>query len=75
MHLTERRDSVNCPDRQAGADEIEITNEMLEAGLSIFRSYDYRFDSDEEAVRDIYRAMEEARRVNIPVDRPSPSPL
>jgi hypothetical protein len=64
MDLTAHDDSINHSDRQAGADGIVIiTEEMLEAGLAEFRAYDRRFASDEEAVKAIYLAMEEIRRV------------
>ena len=41
--------------------EIEITPEMIEAGLAEFFAYDSRFQSEEEAVKRIYGAMEKAR--------------
>jgi hypothetical protein len=65
MDLATQSESVNRADRQAGADEIEITNAMLEEGLSVFRAYDRRFDLDDEAVSAIYRAMECVRRSSI----------
>jgi hypothetical protein len=49
--------------RDRPAFEIEITEEMIKAGLAEFRAYDRRFVSDEEAVKAIYLAMEETRRV------------
>src|SRR5436190_14151988 len=35
MHLTERDDSGEDPDRQAGASDIEATAEMIRAGAAI----------------------------------------
>jgi hypothetical protein len=44
--------------------EIEITPEMIEAGLRVFRAYDRRFDLDEEVVRDIIRQGMRASTLN-----------
>ncbi len=41
----------------AGALEIEITPEMIEAGIAALASYDPRTMLEEEAVERIYRAM------------------
>jgi len=43
-------------------DEIEITPEMIEAGLHEFYTYDSRFDPEEDAVSRIFRAMIQALR-------------
>ena len=37
--------------------EIEVTPEMIEAGVSEFCSFDRRFDDEAEAVRRIFLAM------------------
>jgi hypothetical protein len=71
MDLTAQSDSINHSDRQVGADGIKVTKEMLDAGLVVFRSYDRRFDLDEEIVKSMYVAME-AKRLNISEDSPSP---
>jgi hypothetical protein len=42
--------------RQASA-EIEVTSEMIEAGLGILAGYEPGWDSGREYVADIYRAM------------------
>ncbi len=42
-------------------DEIEVTPEMIEAGVLEFYSFDNRFDIAEEAVEKILRAMLKAR--------------
>jgi len=44
-------------DRAAPETEIEITPEMIEAGLREFYKYDSRFDPEEEAVVRIFNAM------------------
>lgn len=38
-------------------EEIEITPEMIEAGMEIFLDYDPRFERPKTLVQDIYRAM------------------
>ena len=43
-------------DRQAGA-EIEVTPEMIDAGLAAMASYDCRFEPPDAAVVRIFRAM------------------
>ena len=37
--------------------EVEVTPEMIEAGLEEFTAYDDRFDRKEDEVRRIYEAM------------------
>ena len=37
--------------------EIEITQEMIEAGVPELCAYDYRYESEEEAVVRIFTAM------------------
>lgn len=41
--------------------EVEITPEMIEAGLSAYYAYDSRFDPEEELPRRIFVAMLRAR--------------
>jgi len=48
---------------------IEVTPEMIEAGLDALFRGDDRFRDDESLVRSIYRAMEEARSREGLVDR------
>lgn len=45
--------------------EIEITPAMTEAGLLAFSEYDDRFEGEEEAVANIYRAMVMAKRPSL----------
>jgi hypothetical protein len=46
--------------------EVEITEEMIRAGVEAFPTYDRRLggDQDEDAVAVIYEAMEMARRLH-----------
>lgn len=37
--------------------EIEITPEMIEAGLGAWSDFDERFESPEEMIERVYRAM------------------
>jgi hypothetical protein len=47
-----------CADRDANStDEIEITPEMIEAGVSELCAYDHRFESMEGCVERIFTAM------------------
>ena len=46
-------------------DEVEITPEMIEAGIREMVRYDPRFDRLEDAVADIYETMERARRKRV----------
>jgi hypothetical protein len=39
------------------ADEIEVTPEMIEAGIAEFCSYDSRYERPRDAVASIFRAM------------------
>ena len=47
---------------EAGAPGIEITTAMVEAGTSAYWNYDLRFNSPEEAVRQIFLDMWNAHR-------------
>ncbi len=60
IYTTDMEDSHN-KGRQAGPD-VEITPEMIEAGIEVFSNYSDRFDSGDELVKNIYRAM---ARVNL----------
>jgi hypothetical protein len=42
-------------------DDIEITPEMVKAGVTAFLNFDSRFESEVEAVMDIYKALVTAR--------------
>lgn len=53
-------------DQQRGntpTDEIEITPEMIEAGVLAFVEHDDFFEGKEDAVRRVFRAMIAAKRV------------
>jgi hypothetical protein len=52
-------------DRQAvkPTEEIEITPEMIEAGVSVLLAADYRFESHADVVKDILRAVRNSRSV------------
>ena len=47
-------------DRQAGA-EIEVTPEMIEAGVEAYVFFDPRVEEKEDLVVDVYVAMDAAR--------------
>ena len=53
-------------DRRAGA-EIEVTSEMIEAGLAAMASYDCRFEPSDAAIVRIFRAMLETSSPKIEV--------
>ena len=42
-------------------EEIEITPEMIEAGVDVYLSYDSRDSAEADLARDIFRAMWRAR--------------
>jgi hypothetical protein len=64
MHLTEQKmttyssgsDSIGAGAPSSGT-EIEITPAMLRAGVSALCAYDSEFESREEGVERIFRAM------------------
>jgi hypothetical protein len=72
MHLTYHPDSdlygaispANAGEAGAPEAEIEITPEMMEAGVAAFFGYDSRFDPPEVAVEEIHRAMMHAMTRN-----------
>lgn len=45
-------------ERQGG--NIEITKEMIEAGLSVLWDHDFGYEASEDVVRDIYIKMKES---------------
>jgi hypothetical protein len=52
---------ANAPRPERDDDEIEITPEMITAGVFAFSEYDSRFEGPEENAIRIYLAMERAR--------------
>jgi hypothetical protein len=48
--------SRHC-ERDDSSDEVEITQEMLDAGALALSEYDSRFESDFDAVRRIFLVM------------------
>lgn len=49
--------SSNKADRPVLKDEVEVTPEMLAAGVKVYVESDLRFESVESLVLDIYKAM------------------
>ena len=63
MDLTAHNRPDDDADRQAGAaTEVEITPEMIEAGLAAYAGMSRRFHLDAEIVVQVYRDMEAIRR-------------
>jgi hypothetical protein len=52
---------VNSPDAPRSADDIEITPEMIEAGVAELSSYWRGSSYPADCVEDIYRAMARAK--------------
>lgn len=52
-------------DDENSTDEIEITPEMIEAGVAALRAYSSYFDLEEDGVKNIYLAMIKAKDRNI----------
>jgi hypothetical protein len=70
MHLTYRDPALDTtPDRPS---EVEITPEMMEAGLAAFRLWEWG-DDPEWAVEWVYRDMETARRARATTAPPGPA--
>lgn len=46
-----------CEAKRDATDTLEITPEMIEAGVSVLTRFDNRFHSEEECVERIYRIM------------------
>lgn len=44
-------------------DEIEVTPEMIEVGVSVLCAWEPKFENEAEAACNIYRAMTRARRL------------
>jgi hypothetical protein len=65
MDLIAQNDSVTDPDRQAGADQILVTEEMIDAGVNILHDASIDLASGHAHAADIavsvYRAMFRAR--------------
>lgn len=74
MHLTYRTENANhlpvstnnLGEAGAPAIEIEITPAMIEAGALALSKHDAEFESSEEAVARIFRAMLAAPRTRLP---------
>lgn len=54
-------DSLKQPGQAGTEDEIEITPEMVEAGLAELVAFDPEYDEGQDFVRRVFRAMEAAR--------------
>jgi phage head maturation protease len=52
-------------DKESSTEEIEITPEMIEAGCDVIAGYNLKFESEEEWVEKIYRAMIKASRQDV----------
>ena len=57
MSAPRKPEVVNAAIETEGHGEIEITEEMMKAGRREILSFDRRYESDEDAVMRIYRAM------------------
>ena len=44
-------------EKRQPAAEIEVTPEMVEAGVEVFCAFDRRFDSEDDVVKEIFRVM------------------
>jgi hypothetical protein len=53
---------VDNKQSQSDATSIEITAEMVKAGITAWYDYDSRFEAEEDAIRAIFLAMMEANR-------------
>jgi hypothetical protein len=64
MDLTAQNDSINYPDRQAGAEgtEDEITPEMIRAGASVLYGFETQTADEAYWAVEVYRAMRRAAR-------------
>jgi hypothetical protein len=51
---------LSQPAAKAGAPEIQVTAEMIEAGVACFYRHDPREDGVEEILPDVFRAMSAA---------------
>ncbi len=57
-------DKPNMTENTENLDEIIITPEMVEAGISTFIAHDPFFYGNEEIVKAIYRAMKTGRAID-----------
>jgi hypothetical protein len=77
MHLTYRHENEHteaalaAEAAKAGAPDIEITPEMMEAGTTALARFNSDFETDEQGVFRIYREMERARVLSQKADRSS----
>jgi len=62
MDLTAQNDSVNHSDRQAGAEDTQITEEMLDAGESVLCGFQTMTLDERYWAEAVYRAMELVRQ-------------
>lgn len=62
MDLTAQSNSLNHADRQTGADDIELTEEMLDAGESVLCEFSSGYDNERLGAEEVYLAMEKVRR-------------
>jgi hypothetical protein len=60
-HDIENPGIANATNESEEHEEIEITEEMIEAGIAKLMSWNHRFDSEEDAVTRIYLAMVKAK--------------
>jgi hypothetical protein len=49
-------------ERGSPLDEIEITDEMVKAGIQALCQYNWEIETEDEAAKRIYRAMWKAQR-------------
>jgi hypothetical protein len=63
MHFTEHDNSVNHPARQAGADGIVVSEEMIQAGADLLCDF---FDADSMRARSIAEIVFQAMIANRP---------
>lgn len=48
---------TKAPDSLKSTGDVEISPEMIEAGLAAWSEYDERFESSDEMIERVYRAM------------------
>jgi hypothetical protein len=61
MHLTHQAHDVELAGQAGGSGVIEVTPEMIDAGLNELVLYEPGWDCGSDVVREIYTAMERAR--------------
>lgn len=62
MYFTKEANMTNADDRQAGDEKkegatIEVTPEMVEAGLEVLAAYDPAWSNGNVIVADVFRSM------------------